>query len=506
MTITAIAVLATATIADAEPRIIGASLFKNGYSLVTREFPLSGAETSLVAIPQAALGTFWIVPTGNIRVKEIVATSREKTVEGSVTTIQDFLRLNVGKNVTVQAGGRTVTGTLTSISGELVLIASGGSTTAFHLNLVTSASVEGEIVTKQKHTISERILRFKTDGTGTIQLFGLERGMTWAPGYAIELLDDKNLQLTAKSTVLNDLGRLDNVELKFVTGFPNVPWATTQEPLLSGQSVDQFTAFLSAIGSTPPSGFAGRREIMTQNAGLGGGGGGPLPMLDTGGAGGVQMEDLFFYRQPGVTLKPGDRAYYTLFQAKSEYEDIYTLDLPDTLIDANNYYRPGAGEPAIYDVWHTLQFKNTSGQPLTTAPATVFKNGQILGQDTVLYSSPGAKVEVKMTKALDIRPDVAEEEVDRQRAALDIPSYGRFDLVTVRGTILLENRKAEAAKLRISKWITGEFVSGDGAPKVTKVAKGLRDVNAKSRLDWTPTLAKGQSVTLTYTYRVYVRI
>jgi len=293
---------------------------------------------------------------------------------------------------------------------------------------------------------------------------------------------------------------MNNVELRFVTGFPSIPWATLTEPLLSQQSVDQFTGFLNSVGDRDS--FRGRREtggIMNQAPSMAAsdftGAFNPSTLV------GEQAEDLFFYRQGGVTLKRGDRALYMLFEAKSEYEHLYKADLFDSTA-SNDSYMPMPDGPT--DVWHTIKFKNTAGQPLTTGPASMYQKNQVVGQDTLSYTSPGADVTVNMSKALDIRVDASEEEVSRERQ-VKLPNTNYYDLVTIKGTVSVRNMKKESVKLKLTKSFTGELVSASNAGKETKLAKGLRDVNPRTRVEWEPTMKSGDKLDLTYSYKIYVR-
>ena len=216
---------------------------------------------------------------------------------------------------------------------------------------------------------------------------------------------------------------------------------------------------------------------------------------------GLTAEDLFFYRQPNVRLAPGERGYYILFAAQAEYRHVYELDLPDTIQDTRYVgIQPGQ---EVRDVWHSLKFKNTSKQPFTTGAATVMKDGEILGQDMMMYTSVEAEATVRITKALDVRVDDDEEEVERQREFLKIRS-GHYDLVTLKGTVQIANRKSEAVTLEISKTLTGEVKQADATPKITSLAKGLRAVNPRQRLEWKIELKPGEKRTLSYTYNVYI--
>ncbi len=492
-----------------EATVKTASLFKNGYAMVVREVPVVGGEAIVTEIPQSALGTFWITSTGNIKIKEVVTSQQEKSSQTPPASYDQFLSLNVGKQVTLQmtswgSAPTTLAGKLLAVQGDTVMLKTDKGTVMINRSDIRMITFGDDATTQVTTKYAERVMRFKTEGSGTILLYGLERGMTWSPAYSLDITDPKELTLSAKSTVLNDLADLKNVDLRFVTGFPNVPWATLGEPLLSGQSVDQFTSFLNSVGISGGLGAfggqgGGRRDAMTQNA---------APAADFGAAfepntaPGMQAEDLFFYQQPNVSMKKGDRAFYMLFQAKSTYEHLYTTDLVDSVVN-NVEYRPTTDGPT--DVWHSLKLKNTSGHPLTTAAATVFKDGQIMGQDTLMYTSTGAEFLVKMSKALDVRVDAIEEETTRERQSLKLPGGAVYDLVNVKGTVSIRNMKGEAVQMRVTKDLTGEIIKVDGTPKVTKPAKGLRDVNPSSRLVWMPKIEAGKSLELTYQYKLYVR-
>lgn len=501
MTVLTSFLAAAAMPVPAATKVVAASLFKNGFALVQRQLTVRGETTTVAEIPQAALGTFWITTTGDLKISEAVTTIEESTETFTPGNFDEFLRLNLGREVTlmtVNLGEQK--GKLLNATADAVFLQKGDANVMITRGELRTVQVGAEGVVSGSRKKQQRVLRFRTSGSGDIVLFGLERGLTWAPAYAFTLTSDKELVMTAKATILNDLDALTGADLHLVTGFPNVPWATVQEPLLSGQSVDQFTNFLASVGM-PTVGFAGRRDMMTQNAapaGLGGGFGGAFE-VNTGS--GEQAEDLFFYKRPGVTLKRGDRAYSVLFEAKSPYSHLYTVDLEDGVQDNVRYVGTKEGPT---DVWHSLKVKNTSGQPLTTAPGTVFKDNQVLGQDTVMYTSTGADFMVKMSKALDIRVEAREEEVSRQRGALRTQGGAVYDLVTLKGTISLRSFKSGAVSMRIQKSLTGEVTLSTGDAQVVKLAKGLIEINPRSQLTWTPTLGAGKELQLTYTFKVYV--
>ena len=160
---------------------------------------------------------------------------------------------------------------------------------------------------------------------------------------------------------------------------------------------------------------------------------------------------------------------------------------------------------SIWDVWHTLEFTNPSQFPLTTAAATTFKDGQIIGQDMLNYTAPKSKATLNITKALDIRPDLVEEELERQINAIPRTSYTRgYDLITAKGTIQLVNYKSQTVKVKVLKQLVGEVTSTSHNGAVVKNRVGLRAVNPNSEVRWTLDLKAGEKVELTYNFKVYV--
>lgn len=485
-------------------RVVSASLFKNGYAVVTREAPLSGPDTMVEGLPVGSLGTMWITATPGVTLQEVARTEREQQIENPISSLDDLLAVNKDRTVTIEySDDKSRTGVVKSVTGSVLILESADGIFAIPKNQVLRVMGTG-LTWTSKITKKVAGLRVKSRITGAnpkLIVIALERGITWAPAYSVDISDEKKLSLVSKTTILNDLADLENIELRLITGFPNLPWVGYFDPLTSGMSVDQFTAMLIAAAGAPrvaePRGLAMAQNAMRADRRSTFDEAFEMPSLP-----GISAEDLFFYRLPGVNLKAGERGYHILFKVESDYQHVYTWDVPDAI--AVSDYRGLPEGPG--DVWHSLKFKNTSERPFTTAPATTFKDGELLGQDLLYYVSAGADALVRITKALDVRAEGTEEELERQRLAIHQPNIGLyFDLVTVKGTLQVKNRKTDKVRLEISKEITGDVVAADGDPKITKTAKGLRQTNPRAIIEWSKELAAGESLTLTYTYKVYVR-
>lgn len=498
-------VLAAPSALDA--KIVGASMFKNGYAAVFRQAPVTqSGEYVIKNPPGSSLGALWFTASENVRFESVVAGTETTQVDRPASDLAEVLSLNEGKTVSLEVaspGDRapsTLQGTLISSKGALAVVRTSSGDVAIPKSQVLRV-MAGGLTYSAKATSSEPVLRLKVTvrGTnpGTIMLMTLQRGLSWAPAYAVDISDEKQLTLTAKATIINDLGDLNGIECRLITGFPNIRFLTVLDPLTSRQSLDQFLASLGGSPAMPGGGGMSqnmRRAMEAAPADMAGGWGEPP-------AEGFQAEDLFFYRQPGVQLKTGERGYYVLFQSKAEYRQVYTSVLtdPQQLVAMPN---PQDSPP---DVWHTLRFKNTASQPLTTAAATTMKNGEMLGQDMLNYTSPGAETELKITKALDIRVEQKAEEVARETAVRK-NAQGRptHDMVTLKGEVMVENRKGKAAALSLRLPLVGEVTMASENGKIVKTAMGLNQLNPSSLITWTPTLESGKSLKLTYTVRVLV--
>ena len=493
-----------------DTQVTAASLFKNGYAVVTRTatVPASG-EMFIKSPPGGSLGTFWISAPGGVKISEAVYTRVSAPTTRTATSLDEVLLANKSSTLIFTMTGiknnelTEITAKLISSEGSVVILEREGGIQVFPKGWVMAIrSADKSLIYTISGEAQTPALRIKATPGGKITMLALQRGMTWAPAYNLDISDPKELVLTGKATILNDLEKINNIELRLITGSPNINYLGFADPFTSGQSVDQFVNGLMAIGTGGmPGGNPLTQNAMRREGGRGLADGDVFTPFDPSTLGGFQAEDLFFYRQPNVTLSPGDRGYYVLFQTKAPYEHIYTLELPD----ATAIVRDVNGRNQPLDVWHELKFKNTATLPLTTAPAVTTQNGEILGQDTLNYLSPGAEGFLKITKSLDIAADLEEEEVGRQRNALEHQNY-RWDLVTVKGTVTIVNRKASPVTMRIIKIVPGEVSLASNEAERTLLAQALSNVNKYTRLVFKPTVKPGEKLLLTYTYSTYVRV
>ncbi len=500
----------------AQPKVVAISMFKNGYAFVTREIPLTNGEANVVEVPQASLGTLWFwSDKGALDSVTSVDELNEKKVTVPVGSFAQALEQNVGCSVTVDTGNGVLEGKILGAMGEVLILERNGGTTAItktSIRSVTSSDAKFKWTSESVQAQPRRYYRIKMKGRpASVQMMSLERGVTWSPGYAIDISDPKKLQVIAKATLLNDLTDLENVESRLITGFPNLEFKDILEPLTSRMPLDQWVNTMSPAG---PGGLGGaarnrRSEAMTQNAYMPGAAARDADWSGVPQAGGAgqAIGDLFFYDLKGLSLKKGSRVYQTLFRAESEYEHIYCWDIEDLIANNVEYRQIPPGQDKLpEEVWHALKFKNSANQPLTTAPVSILSNGELIGQSQTSYVPTGADAEVRINKSLDIRCEWFEEELSRERGAIKrYDNWPLYDLVRIKGTLEIHNMKADKVKMAVNKEFTGEIQSKSAEATVKKTVKSLREVNPGGTINWILNVDSGKKQTLNYEYTVYVR-
>jgi hypothetical protein len=478
----------------AETEIVGASLFKNGYALVTREIDIPAEDEFYVEVPpRSVLGTFWIETTDGVIVTEAVRTTREKEETFDASTLVEILRQNMNEPVELairlpyMEEPEEVVGEILMVNDQIVIVRSEGGEAALPVGAIQGIATEaGDLDYKVERTTVENVIRIKTNGSaeGALYFFGLEQGLQWSPSYRAALESDDDLSLALRATVLNSLGDLNEVPLRLVTGFPNLPYLNSWDPFTNPGDVTKELERFARREAVPTM----QNQVVAMDLAS------SAPSIPLGT---TQIDDLFYYDLPPVTLKNGDSGYYVVSNSEGEYERVFTLDIGQVAIE-----RGGLGQQRPLDVWNEIEFDNPAGNPLTTAVATIFRSEEIVGQDMLNYVPATGSASLRLSKALDVQATEIQEEVGRERGALQVGRQS-YDLVTVKGTITIVNRKSEAVPMRVRKTFDGDLVSKPAEVEAIELATSLGSVNPMTRLEWTPEVAAGEEVEMIYSYEYY---
>lgn len=521
--ITCAILLLTATVCAAaettkfDPKMV--AVFKNGLGFVIRTGEANLTEGWGVTdfVPQATLGTFWMsTPAKNAYVDEVVAYTDEVEKKQDAVNLYDLLKANVGKQVVINRSGdlKPIEGEILFVSDKpenaLIQIKGTGSATALPLNQIADITIMGEMNRQRsyKENISHIKFKVKNGAAKTpVTMAYLSKGISWVPSYLVNIEDEKKAQITFQGTLVNDLEDMDNVDFRFVVGFPNFQFSDSMSPLTLSQSVSSLVSNLSSP-SRSSGGYGGMANVTGQMVSSAYGIGAQYDSVSAGyqtatGTPGQVEEDLFLYQKEGVTLKKGQRAAYTIFLDKVDYEHIYEWEVENTTsVDAYGHRSNDSQSGKVQDaVWHSLRLTNSTNYPWTTGAAFTVSGNKPLAQDTLKYTPKGAKINLKLTIASDVVSSKRETETSRKRGVkLDNQT---FDEVIVEGELTIKNWKTKPIKLLVSKKLTGEVVeAADG--KVNKIWQGLTGSNPNSRIEWEKTLPAGEEISLKYNYKVYI--
>ncbi|HUT34998.1 MAG TPA: hypothetical protein VNE39_16020 [Planctomycetota bacterium] len=534
-------------------------------------------------VPAPVLGTFWaFVGDAEARVDFVKAGFVEATESVPCLSLDQIIQANKGKKVTIveqpkDAPAQTHTGILRGIlerEGEreapvtrsvprrydrwgrytgtenvtetreeefrslasFVMLETEQGTVLLQRDSIRSLAIAGKEVTttrtetKQVREIAVRVLAKGKPASGKhdVGFVYLQKGVRWIPDYRVELLDEKKAKVSLYGTIINELADLDNVTLRLVVGVPSFLMRENLSPLALRDVALQLSHYFA-----PPSGAGGRgvagqdlsNAMMSQMAapmqrdeGPAARGGPDIPAEG-------QQEDLFLYQKQGISLKKGERAEVHLLDVTVPYEHTYVWELPFlpprelwrhiNQDQQRQLTRALTGAKAM----HKLRLSNTGQTPWTTGPATIFKDGTVLGQQLMTFTSAGNKVELPVTIATDLNTKKEETEVARKHNDLTVGTTN-YTRVSLRSKLTVTSFKDREVRLVVRRKLIGTVDKASEGAKVTSFNPqeegpdeayswwywwwpGWMAVNPFSEVSWEATLKKGEAATLEYDWHYH---
>ncbi|MHC4259832.1 MAG: hypothetical protein ACYSTF_05400 [Planctomycetota bacterium] len=520
------------------------ALFKNGLGFFVSEATVPKKTKAFHVVPFAAAshGTFWVAYPEKVRLKSLVVKETEVQELIDAISIAELLKANVGRRVklyfpdpeepTVEGkimhlpqdreapkpepyapGG--IGGVVHHRGGDwrsrLAIIDTANGQVAINPDIVRRADFPNgkpaRAFAKKKDSMQLDIqLGAPADGQNLLVSY-LAKGVTWAPSYVVDISKEEKALISAKAAVINEVCDLEGVTLQLVTGFPHLQFADIVSPLALKENLAQFLQSLSRGESERVRDAAVMYNVALQSAAWSRRGRERPAVMPAYGAaeGGKVSEDLFFYPIEKVQLAKGQVGYFPLFTETVPYKHIYQWDIPDYVNEEDRYRRRREQErEPEEEVWHSVRLENVSKLPWTTAPAQILKEDLILGQDTLNYTPVQGKTTVRITRAVSVKAEQVEFEIDRKRDAMRM--YGdHFDLITIQGKLSVTNFLPKTITVEIAKTLSGEVKSSQPEAKIEKLARGLRRMNETAKLTWTLELKRDEHKEIAYTYDVYVR-
>lgn len=268
-----------------------AALFKNGYGFVAGVVETTlGLDTVVISgPPEAMLGTFWLGSMANGA--SVVSVCLEDDPESAVRPVRDLAEMltsNPGRDVTITTDKDELTGTLLSAdpsslpeprfdSGtgatversapEICLLNTAEGLLALRMSEIRALRFAGEAVTTvaAEEKAKRLVCRFDraSDG-GELPIHFFQKGISWLPAYEIELATDKQARVRMRGSIINDAIDLNEAQVSFIAGHPNLRFSTMPEVVTGRISADEFYQQL-ASALTPSRFGVPAYSMMTQN-------------------------------------------------------------------------------------------------------------------------------------------------------------------------------------------------------------------------------------------------
>ncbi len=508
------------------------SVFKNGTGFFIKKVnpKIKDGVSIIENLPQALFGTIWF-STENGSIRSVTSELGSSTQKAS--TLFELLKANTGKKVRiVLQSGESVEGTiektgsysksekieasyipLVSNSNTYLLLKTKDSWKTISDNSIRSIDFfdqpNEEFISEQ----SKRVVRLdfaKGNTSQSVDMMYMSKGIGWIPSYLITLKDEKNASLILTANFSNDAEDIQDGKLSLVVGVPNFAYSFLESPLTSKQTLIEFLQALN-YGNIDSRGRMDNitSQSMMNTLAYGAGSDGNSEEIKM-----ASSEDLYFYEIPfKINLKKGDRAIYELLRGDLQYEHIYEVVLATNSNDGYSYSydqdrQKKSNEPE--KVWHSIQFKNTTGNPFTTGTVMVVnaENGiqKPISQDKLNYTVIGGRAKVKLTLSPDIEVMASEKETSREERVKKKDGYD-YDLVNVEATITIRNHKNTSLKLDLTREVWGEMIKSTHKWDVIKLAPYYYDyyLSKKNQVDWEVELKANESKEITYQYKLYIR-
>ncbi|MFL5342045.1 MAG: hypothetical protein ACJ8F7_18010 [Gemmataceae bacterium] len=575
-TIAVATLLAAAGITLAEPAApLGAlakmpvkeiTVFKDGHAFVVHQGAMPTDEAGNVVmdyLPTPVLGTFWpYCIDKRATLKAVTAARRRVKIERTAMTLRDLIDANPGAEVVVTEGSKppypaTVVRFLSRSAeeldatmppgehlpqkGNILLLKTVDGTRAVAVEQVTDVKFVGKYQTTVVEEEYRNLLTMTLDWGGQppaktveVGMAYVQKGVRWIPNYRIDLDGKEKAEVKLQATVLNEMTDLAGATAHLVIGVPSFEFKDTIDPVALTQTMAQLSQYFQTDASTQ---YALSNSMMTQVARSsevrpGGGGGARAPDLGPDVGGGSKNEDLFVFTVKNVSLKKGQRMVLPVSQQTLGYKDAYTLDVP---FAPPPELRHTQNNPQVAEllkllhapkVLHKIRLTNAGDQPLTTAPALLLREGKVLAQGMMTYTSRSGTVDLTLTTAVDVKVKKTDKELKRTPNAATFQNE-TFFRIDIDSTLALTNYGTQPVDVEVTRYVLGNVGSAGNAK--SEMVNMLEEddympasahpawwgyyswphwwshFNGIGRITWKKTLAPGQSVELPYAWNYYWR-
>jgi hypothetical protein len=485
------------------------TIFKNGTCLLTREgkMPVKNGVVRLPIPLEVLFGGYWIGATGGNSIQSLTFKNDKLEKNETAKEFWQHISGNVGKTITlslaIAKGTETVTGKIISFekeSGIAKLKLENGNIAFIHVQGIFQLDFKEEVNATFKEDSTLRMVLLKPEKAANelnLQQLSIQAGINWVPSFLLKIKDEKTARLEMKAVVENGIEDITDAETELVVGAPQMYFGMRRDPITydylttdgnTRQEYAQPSQLLSNAGFARSANAADRDEESAFEGSYA--------------TEGEKSGDLYIYKIGKITLPNHSKGSYPVFAHTVDYKHKYE----GVIADKTNYYNSRFVDNAEtnYDVFHSLELKNNSAVPFTTAPVMVMtEKEQFLAQDLLKYTPVGGTVDVKLSKAIDIVMRNAEEETERNDSFKKINSY-LYSRIVIKGSVTISNLQNQEVIVGVKKVLSGGVVSQSDGGKVTRTGMG-HDNNPSSLIVWEIKMPVNGKKVLNYEYEVLYR-
>ena len=479
------------------------TIFKNGTALLTREgkAAITGGIARLPIPSEVLFGGYWIGVTKDNTIKSLAFQNDKVAKDEPAKDLWQHLAGNIGKQITIslsQKDEKTVTGKIMSFEKEAMVVKikqDNGKITMLNVQGIYQLDFNEEVSKTYKEDSVRRMVLIHPEKSASeisLQELYMQAGINWIPSFLLKLKDDKVARLEMKAIVENAVDDIVDAETELVVGAPQMYFGQKRDPITYD--------YLTVDGNAKVAEYGQPMQMLSnaRSSGLASSADGAFDSEFA--TEGEKNSDMYIYKIGKISIPKNGKGSYPVFATTVEYKDKYEGTIPDkTNFIYSRYCDPGETN---YDVFHSLELKNTATVPLTTAPVMVVnQKEQFLAQDLLKYTPVGGSVDIKLSKAIDIVMRNAEEETLRTDQAKKVGkvNYGR---VVIKGTINLNNFQNKEVTVVIKKNVNGSVLSQSDGAKTTKGISYIEQ-NPNSTIAWEVKLGVNSKKVLTYEYEVF---
>ena len=454
------------------------TIFKDGHAFVLHEGSAQTNENGDVVLdelPKPIMGTFWAYSVDPKERLQCVISSRDEVQsKRTAVSLAELVKANPQKQVLIKENSlqqHYQAEIVKLLNHEVVLLKLREGTKAISMGQIQNITFLEEPAdsitqTKTQETLTFKLKRSSQEDLKETEQVGMayvQKGIRWIPSYRVEIDGKGNAVIKLQGTIVNELADLNDVSAHLVIGVPRFAFKDTPDPISFQETIVQLSQHFNPNSSTA---YAFSNAIRTQARFT------EMPRDESGSAGGVDLgpeltgmknnEDLFIFSLDHVSLKKGQRMVLPIAEYTLPYEDIYTIDLsfaPPLEMRRNfntNQHLQLAKLFHAPKAIHKIRLTNKSEYPLTTAPATIFKDGRVLAQGMMTYTSIGGTGNLEITTAVNIKVKNSDQQVATTPNAVkwNGDSYAKVDMA---GTIELTNYSDKSVTVYVKRSILGNM-------------------------------------------------